>query len=342
MNLFSEIRKENRLQFPKILQIELTNKCPFNCPQCYKLSLSNCDLDFDFFKDTIAEAKQQGTNLVVLNGGEPLLYEKIEELLAFMETQEIHVNCFSSGYGLTDKLMKYFDNQYFHYCLSLNGSTEDINSISREGYSITLEAMKKLSERNISYGIHWVARHDNLYDFEKFIDLVRTYNARYISVGANKLNFNRIIDSPMTIEDIKYLSEIIKGASKNIKILIENCYPELSFFSGLGLNDLFSGCGAGRTMCHITVNRKFAPCTHLHFYEEFETIKEYWYGSEILNAIRHRNLSKCTTCIGCNFIHKCKMCLASHVDCYTDVNVGNPNCMINNNRSWEIHNDEKI
>jgi MoaA/NifB/PqqE/SkfB family radical SAM enzyme len=67
--------KQNRYYpFPKILQIEITRRCPFNCSQCYKKKLENVDMDFDYVLGLMDTIEQKNVGLFALNGGEPLLY----------------------------------------------------------------------------------------------------------------------------------------------------------------------------------------------------------------------------------------------------------------------------
>ncbi len=250
MSIATQIRNSNCLPFPKIIQIEITDRCPLHCPQCYRLSLTDKDADIERLKMLISHAKNRGTNQIVLNGGEPLLYKHIVELLAFLSEVDIQVNCFSSGYGLTGEIIKYLYNPRFHYCLSLNGSNKSINDLSRNGFDYAIKAMLILRNNDIPFGVHWVARHDNIVDLPNLITLLENKGATFISIGSNKLTHKRVIDSPMSLDDFKILVKIVKQYSGSLKILVENCFPELSWHLGLDTRSLFGGCGAGRTMCH--------------------------------------------------------------------------------------------
>lgn len=329
MSIATQIRINNCLPFPRILQIEITDSCPFHCPQCYKISLADKHADIEQLKMLISYAKDRGTNQIVLNGGEPLRYKHINELLNFLSCINIHVNCFSSGYGLTNEIIKYLYNPYFHYCLSLNGSKREINDLSRDGFDCTIKAMTILRSNNIPFGVHWVARHDNIFDLPDLISLLENNGAEFISIGANKLTYKRIIESPMSGDDFKELIKIIKSYSGPIKILIENCYPELSWHLGLSLKSLFSGCGAGRTMCHVTTDFRYSPCTHLHHYERYASIEEYWHNSDILKNIRKRKIKDTVSCFNCELINNCKMCFATSNESYKNPNAGIMGCKIN-------------
>lgn len=329
MSIATQIRNSNCLPFPKIIQIEITDRCPLHCPQCYRLSLTDKDADIERLKMLISHAKNRGTNQIVLNGGEPLLYKHIVELLAFLSEVDIQVNCFSSGYGLTGEIIKYLYNPRFHYCLSLNGSNKSINDLSRNGFDYAIKAMLILRNNDIPFGVHWVARHDNIVDLPNLITLLENKGATFISIGSNKLTHKRVIDSPMSLDDFKILVKIVKQYSGSLKILVENCFPELSWHLGLDTRSLFGGCGAGRTMCHITTDFQYAPCTHLHYYEQYSSLEEYWLNSNILKSIRRRNVHDTASCSNCELINNCKMCFATSSESYNNPNIGIADCKIN-------------
>ena len=63
-----------------------------------------------------------------------------------MNTMDVRMNCFTSGYGLTEDIIDSWNFNNHRLCLSLNGSTEAINSLTRQGYAVTISAMKRLSK----------------------------------------------------------------------------------------------------------------------------------------------------------------------------------------------------
>ena len=288
--------------FPKTIQIEITRKCPFKCPQCYKTGLDNKELDFDYIKESIALAYSKGTRMFILNGGEPLLYKDFEKLLDLLyQYKDVRVNCFSSGYGLTKSIIdKIKINTNFHFSISMNGSTDNINSLSRQGYYFGIEAMKKMKKSACPFDVNWVARHDNTYDFTSLISLCKKYGARSITVTKNKLvGDTRKVVSELEKDDLIYLSKIINNDKEYI--IVESCYPQLAKYINRSSSAM---CYAGVINCMITIDKKFAPCTFLAEYAEYyDSIEEYWLKSNILKVIRSRKpCSKCSL--------NCKFCLA--------------------------------
>ena len=69
----------------KEIKIELTNKCSRNCKHCSSNATNNIGnlkvLDFDDVYRVIKEAKYMGAETIVFTGGEPIIYERLPELV---------------------------------------------------------------------------------------------------------------------------------------------------------------------------------------------------------------------------------------------------------------------
>ena len=69
----------------KEVKIELTNKCSRNCKHCSSNATSSIGnlkiLDFEDVSRVIKEAKLMGADTIVFTGGEPLMYDRLSELV---------------------------------------------------------------------------------------------------------------------------------------------------------------------------------------------------------------------------------------------------------------------
>ena len=92
------------------LDLELFGGCNYDCDMCpQKDSGREADfkksLPFDVFKKIIDEACQYGLEAVSLHGsGEPTLYKKLPEAIAYCKSKNLTVTCFTNGYSLTESL----------------------------------------------------------------------------------------------------------------------------------------------------------------------------------------------------------------------------------------------
>ena len=99
------LKQNGYYPFPKILQLEITRRCPFHCAQCYKRKLENIDMEYSYLMELLDLIEHKGSRRFVLNGGEPLLYPDIVPLLKRIIVMDAAVNIFSSGYGITDEII---------------------------------------------------------------------------------------------------------------------------------------------------------------------------------------------------------------------------------------------
>ncbi len=321
--------KMGSLPFPKVVQVEITNRCPFRCPQCYKKQLATEDMPIDKLINLVEECTGQGTELFILNGGEPLIYPHIVSIIKYLTEHKIHFNCFSSGYGLTDEIVYYVKMGYMHLSISLNGSTEEINGLSREGYCYATNAIKALAAQEVPYTINWVARHDNVHDFPGIVQIALENHANAVSVIGNKLINNQSIEPPMEEGDYKYLSDYINSFPfyDRINIMIEQCFPVLSAMIPALPKTPLNGCLACVFNCNVTVDGQYMPCTQLHYKEKFDSVKDYWTHSKILEKLRMIKKADLKYCQDCQEKY-CRVCRAVSKECHDDFSVGYQMCPI--------------
>ncbi|MDE2586154.1 MAG: pyrroloquinoline quinone biosynthesis protein PqqE [Betaproteobacteria bacterium] len=92
---------------PLWLSLELTYRCPLKCTWC------NNPLDFEGYgskelsteewKQVLREARDLGALQLGFTGGEPLLREDLEELVAYADQIGFYTNLITSGIGLTEE-----------------------------------------------------------------------------------------------------------------------------------------------------------------------------------------------------------------------------------------------
>ena len=323
------LKENGYFLFPQMLQFEITRRCPFHCPQCYKKSLDNLDIDYKYLSDMIELAVENEVSLLTLNGGEPLLFPRICDLLTRVGETNILTNIFSSGFNLTEDILhilKKYENLSFY--VSLNGSTKEINGLSRDGYDISISAIEKLKNNDIRFGINWVARHDNVKDFPKMLALCLAHGVSFISVTSSKLTGSGDIQSPLDSNDLCLLSDYINYRSDPMpSILIESCFSMLSTRIIGNKNSFSAHCYAGVSSCTVNCNNTFQPCTHLKFPERYESIEAYWHKSPILSKLRSSPPNTLNPCRNCKHNKICSLCRAMSVETYTDLRAGASSCL---------------
>lgn len=323
-------RKHKYLYRPRIMQIEITNHCPLKCPQCYK-SPNEKYMSFDTFTKYIDMCHECGVKSIMINGGEPALHPNFLNMIEYIDKQEMSAFCFLSGLGLTQQILDQLDQKRVNISISLNGSTREINQLSRDGFEVSMKAIEKLSTTSLQWGINWVARHDNVSNFPQIVMLAVKYGAHHINIISNK-TCGQSVDSPMTQEDFYTLSHMIAKYRKlyahDFFIYIESCFSLLNAYMDAPALDLYLGCGAGIIMCFISVDGYYMPCSHLNYPEKFDSLRSYWERSPILSLLRDNLVNPPISCQACVHHTKCRFCRAVSKETQENLTIGYKDCPV--------------
>lgn len=94
---------------PLWLLAELTYACPLQCPYCSNpldFALRKTELTTEEWKRVFAEARQMGSVQLGLSGGEPLVRQDLEELVAHAHELGFYSNLITSAVGMDEERLK--------------------------------------------------------------------------------------------------------------------------------------------------------------------------------------------------------------------------------------------
>lgn len=312
----------------KALHVELTNKCPLACPQCYKGDAKPVDIDIGYLESIINEAMQLKVMQIAFGGGEPLLYPHLLQAIRIVNDTSMSVSLTSSGFSLNSSLLKQLLQAGLnHMQISLNAIDEEINSLSRSGYKDAVFALELLKESGMSFGVNWVARKDNVKQFGALVDYAR-------KIGADNINVLRY--KPTVLEDY-HKNALDTAETKNIadalpkvsgvKIKVDSAYSQLLYYLHADNTDpLQSGCGAGRIFIAVTPDEMFKPCSHLSLQLKSTSIKEYLYSEQVKGFLQTKN-NLTGLCGDCKYESGCSGCRAICENLTGDILSGEQECI---------------
>ncbi|OGV37396.1 MAG: hypothetical protein A2020_15065 [Lentisphaerae bacterium GWF2_45_14] len=135
--------RENRLLS---LEIEPTLRCNYHCPYCYSATnaVPENELSYDELTDVITQAKHLGARKIVILGGEPLLYERIFELVDFIGEQGLVAEMFSNGAFLTGEKAAWLFRSNVSLVLKLNSFKPEVQSLLTGENSALCKAMNAI------------------------------------------------------------------------------------------------------------------------------------------------------------------------------------------------------
>jgi pyrroloquinoline quinone biosynthesis protein E len=97
------------LGMPLWLVVELTYKCPLQCPWCSNpvdFHKYRNELSTEEWKAVLAEGRRLGSLQLGFTGGEPMLRKDLEELVEYADKIGYYTNLITSGVGLTTERLR--------------------------------------------------------------------------------------------------------------------------------------------------------------------------------------------------------------------------------------------
>jgi radical SAM protein with 4Fe4S-binding SPASM domain len=110
------------------LEIEPSLACNFHCRYCYNGSGASraAELSYDELRDVIRQAKALGARKIIVLGGEPMIYPRIMELLAFIRGESLAAEMFTNGTGVTGRAARQLHDLGVQVVLKMNSFDDAI------------------------------------------------------------------------------------------------------------------------------------------------------------------------------------------------------------------------
>lgn len=305
-----------RIVLPKIVNIEVTTFCPYQCPQCYKINQNILEgrMDIQDYKAVIDEVAELGCKKILISGGEPFVYEYLLEAVEYVKKSNMETYISTGGFGSTGTLIEKLKRSGLNALyVSLNGSNREVNKLSRQGFENAISVLEDCKDKKLPARINWVARKDNYLDFINILDLAEKMNVEQIDILKNKPDGEGNVQSELNHQELKKLAGIINEYSGSILISIESCFYELKNLCGVGsISKLLRGCSAGRYSMSINMQRHVSPCAHgfpdvAENLNTYSGIKDYWENSPIVRNFRG-DKKVFSDCLSCKYSKSCEPC----------------------------------
>jgi len=122
------IKKLEQLNFIENIDVELTNKCNFNCVYCYVERDKIDHLKKPLIKQILRFCEENHVKNITLTGGEPLLYNNFDFLINLIENTNLNVTFFTNGSFLNSVLGKY-DFSQISICLKRDCVSDELQAL---------------------------------------------------------------------------------------------------------------------------------------------------------------------------------------------------------------------
>ncbi|WP_202410503.1 pyrroloquinoline quinone biosynthesis protein PqqE [Pseudomaricurvus sp. HS19] len=175
---------------PLWLLAELTYRCPLQCPYC-----SN-PVDFAHIKEELSteqwlqvlqQGRAMGAAQLGFSGGEPLVRQDLEILVAEGRQLGYYTNLITSGMGLSrERIASLKQAGLDHIQLSFQDSDADINNYlagSRKAFANKLEMAAAVKEFDYPMVVNFVLHRMNIDHIESILDLCVELGADYVELA---------------------------------------------------------------------------------------------------------------------------------------------------------------
>lgn len=304
----------------RLIYLELTDTCNYNCMHCYaKLSKNNNTfLSFDNFCNILENIKTLGDVDIRLTGGEPFLHPEIRSILEYtaknLSPLTKHSIVTNGSHKIEDMLLAInlgFELQFSFYGVNATDYAHFTNS-SETQFATALKNLKTLSTSKNKANI-LVQLFVNALTYNKLSALIDELNSLGLRYRLNRpASVGRASDNwkDLELSDTEYLS-----FAKEQKPLIQNYCYHLCQLHWIAIDCLG----------YIT------PCTFIRRdHKEYvlgnalsESLQNIWNNSTILHNFRKLNPNNVKKCNDCEFKYACTAgCCGETLD-YTG-NILNP------------------
>ena len=163
---------------PLWLLAELTYRCPLQCPYC-----SN-PIDYAQYKDELTtqewfdvfdQARHMGAVQLGFSGGEPLVRQNLETLVAYAHQKGFYTNLITSGMGLTEaRIASLKDAGLQHIQISFQASDPVVNNLlagSKHAFEQKYEMSQLVKKYDYPMVLNFVIHRQNIDQIDKIIEL---------------------------------------------------------------------------------------------------------------------------------------------------------------------------
>lgn len=251
---------------PLWLLAELTYRCPLHCAFCYNptdLAQHTDELGTADWKRILDEARALGAVQCGFSGGEPLLRDDLEALVAHARGLGYYTNLLTSGVGLTPARADALKAAGLdHVQLSFQDSTREVNDFLSHTRTFDLKqrVARLIKERGWPMVLNVVLHRLNLDHIDRIIDMAEALGAEYVELANTQyyswahLNREQLLPSR---EQVQRAEAVVQEKRKALQGRMRLLFVAPDYHDGVAKK-----CcnGWGQTLLAVTPDGLALPC----------------------------------------------------------------------------------
>lgn len=331
----------HQFRAPLYVGWDVTLKCNAECLHCYSDAgpgrRSGTDISTAEACAVIDQLIDAGVIVLALLGGEPLMREDIFTLIDRAVRGGLLVNIATNGIAITaERAARLRDTGVRTVTVSLDGASAAVHDPIRKRpglFERAVRAVETLVSHGPKVGVGFTPILCNYKDGPAVVKMAH-------ELGASAINLSEFVPAGRGSREMLLPPEILRDVllqwiemrreyEGRIQVLWHDC--RVALLVPPEQRNLYTGCGAGKTMARIRVDGSLTPCVFLSdpvgnlLKERFVDV---WNNSTALRSIRTREDVRAGNCASCEHKPICGGCRAMSMACYGDLGHGDPNCWL--------------
>lgn len=175
---------------PLWVNAEITYKCPLHCVFCYNplnySSTFGAELSTEEWLTALRQARELGAVQLGISGGEPLVRDDVEELVAESSRMGYYVNLITSGVGLTEKRIAAFkEGGLGQIQLSFQDSTKEMNDFlsSTRTFELKMKVARLIKQYDYPMVLNVVLHRLNIDHIEQILEMAEAMGADHVELA---------------------------------------------------------------------------------------------------------------------------------------------------------------
>ena len=174
---------------PLWVNAEVTYRCPLHCLFCYNpvdYAHSGAELTTEQWVTTLRQARELGAIQLGLSGGEPLMRDDIETIVAEAHSMGYFITLLTSGVGLTEKRIAAFrEGGLDAIQLSFQDSTRELNDFlsSTRTFELKSKTAKLIKQYEYPMVLNVVLHRLNIDHIDKVLEMAEAMGAEQVELA---------------------------------------------------------------------------------------------------------------------------------------------------------------
>ena len=185
----ADARPRSRPGPPLWLLLELTYRCPLHCAYCSnptEFARTGSELETHDWLRVLREARALGAVQLGLSGGEPLMRDDLETIVAEAHVLGYYTNLITSGVGLNEsRIQALKDAGLDHIQLSFQDSTREMNDFLSSTRTFDLKSKVAALIKRYEYPmvLNVVLHRLNIDHVSQILDMAQRMGAEYVELA---------------------------------------------------------------------------------------------------------------------------------------------------------------